>query len=219
METKKNANADLRKKSGLFMNIGLVISLLFVLLSFEYKSYDEGNPIPLDYGNTDFPEPIVIPPTRIKPPPPKEITLIEVKDDIPIIEELPHINNEFNDSTSFTLQEIEEPAPEITKDSFAIVEQMPTYPGGTNALYKFISKKIKYPTKARRLGVEGKVFLNFTVDKDGSVTNIQVIRGIGSGCDEESIRILKKIPKWNPGKQRGRAVKVQMTLPITFKLN
>lgn len=224
MEIKKNPNLDLRKKTGLFFNIGLVISLLFVLFAFEHKSSGDGNPIPLDYGNTYFPEEALIPPTDISTPPPppkpKEIILIEVKNEDHISNEFPEIDNTFKeDDTFLDLPYVEDPSIEIVKDSFTVVEKMPTYPGGLKALYKFVGKKIKYPSKARRMGVEGKVFLNFTIDKDGSITSIKVLRGIGSGCDKEAIRVLSNMPKWNPGKQRGKPAKVSMTLPITFKLS
>ncbi len=223
MENKKNPQVDLRKKSGLFINIGFVVSLIFVLFAFEYKSYEDGNPIPLDYGNTVFEDEIHIPPTILNPPPPpppKEVVFITVKNEEPIIDDFPIIDIDITDTTSFLkFSKIEEPPIEIVKDSFIIVEHMPSYPGGLNALYKYIGKKIKYPSQARRMGVEGKVFISFTINKEGRLTNIKLLRGIGSGCDEEAIRVLKKLPKWNPGKQRGKPVKVSMTLPITFKLN
>ena len=224
MENKKNPTIDLRKKTGLFFNIGLSISLLFVLFAFEYKSSGDGSPIPVDYGNTEFPEETIIPNTDIKPPPPppkpKEIVLSVVENDEFIPDITPEIDNTFKEDDSFlNLPGIEAPPIEIAEDSFTVVEKMPTYPGGYQALYKYIGKKIRYPSQARKMGVEGKVFINFTVDKDGSITSIKVLRGIGSGCDEEAIRVITKMPKWKPGKQRGKSVKVSMTLPITFKLN
>jgi protein TonB len=84
--------------------------------------------------------------------------------------------------------------------------------------YKYVSKNIEYPKQARRMGIEGKVFVQFVVDKDGSLSDVKVIKGIGAGCDEEAIRVLKESPKWTPGKQRGRPVRVRMSLPIFFKI-
>jgi len=86
------------------------------------------------------------------------------------------------------------------------------------AFYEYVSKNLKYPSQARRMGVEGKVFVQFVVDKDGSISQVQSIKGIGAGCDEEAVRVLQNAPKWKPGKQRGRPVRVRMVLPITFKL-
>ena len=86
------------------------------------------------------------------------------------------------------------------------------------AFYKYISTNLRYPDQARKMGVEGKVFVQFIVDKDGSITDVQAIKGIGEGCDEEAVRVIEGSNKWIPGKQRGRPVKVKMILPITFKL-
>ena len=87
-----------------------------------------------------------------------------------------------------------------------------------SAFYKYVATTLRYPAQARRMGIEGKVFVQFVVDKDGSLTDVQAIKGIGAGCDEEAVRVISKAKKWKPGKQRGRAVKVRMILPITFKL-
>ena len=86
------------------------------------------------------------------------------------------------------------------------------------AFYEFVQKKLKYPSQARRMGIEGKVFVQFVVDKAGNITEVTTVRGIGAGCDEEAVRVIKDSPQWKPGKQRGKSVKVRMILPITFKL-
>jgi protein TonB len=96
---------------------------------------------------------------------------------------------------------------------------MPQFPGGEVEMYKFIRENLKYPTRASEAGVQGKVILNFVVGKDGKITSIKVVRGIGFGCDEEAIRVLQKMPLWNPGKMGGRPVPVYFTFPITFKLS
>ncbi|MEQ8685851.1 MAG: M56 family metallopeptidase [Imperialibacter sp.] len=107
---------------------------------------------------------------------------------------------------------------EGVEEIFTVVEDQPTPPGGMQAFYAYIGRELSYPKQARQLGVEGKVFVQFEIEKDGSITNIQTLKGIGAGCDMESERVIAGSPKWNPGKQRGRAVKVRMILPITFKL-
>jgi protein TonB len=96
---------------------------------------------------------------------------------------------------------------------------MPQFPGGEIELYKFIRENLKYPSQAQEAGIQGKVILNFVVGRDGKITNIKVVRGIGFGCDEEAIRVLQKMPRWNPGKMGGRSVPVYFTFPITFKLS
>ena len=96
---------------------------------------------------------------------------------------------------------------------------MPEYPGGEAAMYKWLGKNIKYPQVAKENGIEGKVFVRFIVDQTGKVKDAQIVRGIGGGCDEEALRVVKEMPAWKPGKQRGKPVKVQFTIPIHFQLN
>ena len=107
---------------------------------------------------------------------------------------------------------------EEVEEIFTIVEDQPTPDGGMAAFYQFVQKNLKYPAQARRMGIEGKVFVQFVVDKNGTLTEVQAVKGIGAGCDEEAVRVIEGAPKWKPGKQRGRSVKVRMILPITFKL-
>jgi protein TonB len=102
---------------------------------------------------------------------------------------------------------------------FTVVEENPQFPGGDAELYKFLHESIKYPEEAKELGIQGRVFVNFVVETDGSVSNVKVLRGIGGGCDEEAIRVVKSMPRWTPGKQRGIPVRVSYNLPIKFTLN
>lgn len=106
---------------------------------------------------------------------------------------------------------------EINK-RFKVVEQMPQYPGGAAELFKFLNRSIKYPTVAAEMGIEGKVILTFVVEKDGSITDVKVARTLDPACDKEAIRVVKSMPKWIPGKQNGRLVRVEYTLPVTYKL-
>ena len=108
-----------------------------------------------------------------------------------------------------------EPKPEAP---FMMVEQQPDYPGGMTALRDFLSKNLNYPRDAASAGVAGKVFISFVVNTDGSLTEIQVLKGIGFGCDEEAVRVMRKMPRWKPGKQSGRTVRVKFNLPISFTL-
>lgn len=102
---------------------------------------------------------------------------------------------------------------------FDVVEQMPQYPGGDDARIKYLAKNLKYPEEARKEGIEGKVFVTFVVEKDGSITGAKILKGIGGGCDEETIRVIENMPNWEPGKQRGKTVRVRFNMPIIFKLN
>ena len=109
---------------------------------------------------------------------------------------------------------------EETKEEqiFIGVEQSPEFPGGTSAMYKFLGQKINYPAAASRANVSGRVTVQFVVEKDGSIGAVKVLKGIGFGCDEEAVRVIKSMPKWSPGKQNGRAVRVYYTLPVMFTL-
>jgi protein TonB len=102
--------------------------------------------------------------------------------------------------------------------TFTIVEKIPIFPGGESEMYKFLGEHMSYPEKARDKNVQGRVYVSFIVEKDGSISSIKVLRGIGSGCDKEAIRVVKSMPKWTPGYQKGKAVRVRYNLPILFKL-
>lgn len=218
---KKNPNADLERYRSLFFNIGLIVSLLLVIIAFEWKFYDRGAGMDLGSIDDNFEDLMEIPPTEQPPPPPPKIELpkiIEVPDEEEIEEEIEiELDIEFEEETIIEELIFEEPEEEV-EEIFTIVEDQPEYPGGMNAFYKYIGTNMRYPAQARRMGVEGRVFVQFVVEKDGSLSEIQVIKGIGFGCDEEALRVIKQSKKWTPGKQRGRAVKVRMILPIMFRL-
>jgi len=222
METKKNPKLDYRRKSGLFFNIGLVASLLMAITAFEWKFSDTSGIVVLPEPKIEMEsllDPIA---TRVTPPPPKvvPISVNEVPDNIVVEVE----------NLKFTLDQgeigeiepviIDLPEPEIEPqpEVFDIVESMPQFKGGIGEFYKFVGENLKYPAQARRIGIGGKVFVHFIVDKDGGLSDIKVARGIGAGCDEEVLRILAMSPNWIPGKQRGNPVRVRMMLPITFRL-
>ena len=106
----------------------------------------------------------------------------------------------------------------VEQEIFQIVEEMPSYPGGDQKLMEYIAKNIKYPQIARESGIQGRVFVGFVVEPDGHVSNVKLLRGIGGGCDEEAMRVIKSMPKWKPGKQRGKAVRVSYQIPVMFEL-
>lgn len=101
---------------------------------------------------------------------------------------------------------------------FFVVEVQPEFPGGMDSMYAYIQKNLIYPEKAKAEGIEGRVFITFTIEKDGSVSNVKILRGIGGGCDEAAKEVVEKMPKWKPGTQRGKPVRVQFNLPIKFEL-
>ena len=223
MEAKKTAEADVNKKATLFLAIGLLVSLGITLMAFEWKQYEEGELMDLGMVADDFEELTEIPPTEQPPPPPPKIQqpqIIEIPDEEEIEEEI-EIDLDVEITEETEVEEIvfeEEPEEEVADQVFLVVEEQAAFPGGPKAWTKFLRKNLKYPRQATRMGIEGKVFVQFVVDKDGSITEVKAIKGIGAGCDEEAVRVISSSPKWKPGKQRGRAVKVRMVLPITFKL-
>lgn len=227
MEHKKNPKYDLDKKTPLFFSIGLVVALLCVTLAFEWKGeYDR---LVILTPDDEFDEPYVIPATAFpKPEPPKPIVKKEepkqvIAYEVVAGEELEEYteteNPEEVDFDKLVLSNLEPPAPPEEPPFVDIVESMPEFPGGNAAFYKYVRDEINYPSLAKRNDVMGKVYVQFIIDKDGSITNVEAIKGIGFGCDEEAERVLKNAPKWIPGKQRGREVRVRMVLPITFSLN
>jgi len=225
MEVKKNPGADLTRKSGLFLSIGFVVTLLLVIFAFEKKSYNVGPGMDLGSVADDFDELTEIPPTEQPPPPPppkviQQPEVIEVPDEEEIEEEIEvNLDVETTEDTEVAEIVFEEAPEEVADEIFTIVEDQPEYPGGMKAFYKYVQKTMKYPPQARRMGIEGRVFVQFVVDTDGTITEVQAVRGIGAGADEEAVRVIKNSKKWNAGKQRGRPVKVRMYLPIIFKLN
>jgi len=123
------------------------------------------------------------------------------------------------DTSEQEIIEIRETATETDeKPIFMVVEEMPEFPGGPEAMMKFIGKNVQYPDSAKELGIEGRVIAQFVIDTAGNLTDIKILRGIGYGCDEEVVRVLKAMPKWKPGKQRGKAVRVRYNLPVKFQL-
>ncbi|MFT6940337.1 MAG: protein TonB [Cyclobacteriaceae bacterium] len=223
MELKKNPKADLSKKAGMFLNLGLTVSLACMLVAFEWRTYDDSGLVDLGQVQDDFEDIMEIPPTQQPPPPPPKVQIpeiIEVPDDEEIEEEI-EVELDVEVTEDLIVEDIvfeEEPEEDI-EEVFTIVENQPEFPGGMPAFYKFVGDNMTYPAQARRMGIEGRVFVQFVVDRDGSVTEVKAVKGIGAGCDQEAERVLRMSPKFKPGKQRGRSVKVRMVLPIIFKLS
>lgn len=229
MELKKSKKADLESKKGIFLQIGLIFSIAVILVAFEWKSSDVQN---LDTyttrsASTDVEELVPItqqtaPPPPPAPPPPS-IVLNVVENTAQINDDL-SINAEADERTK--VEEYKAPAPvkqeeesEIQEQEiFQVVETAPSFPGGDVARMKFLQDNIKYPAMARESGIQGTVYVTFVVERNGSVTDVKLLRGIGGGCDEEALRVVKNMPKWEPGKQRGKPVRVQFNMPIKFTL-
>jgi len=217
MEPKKNPEISLEKKKGLFFQIGLIITLIIVLGAFEWRSYEK-----VDYNlgqlNLDDLEEEIIPITKQEvkppppPPPPPEVIEI-VEDEVEIEEELEIEDTESDEDIAIEIEE------ESDDEFFMVVENMPVFPGGDLGLMKYIQKNVKYPPIAKEYNITGKVYVSFIVDKSGSVTNAKIVRGVDKNLDAEALRVVKSLPKYKPGKQRGKPVRVMFTIPINFTLN
>lgn len=228
MIIKKSKNADLERKRFILFEVGMIVSLAVVLLAFNWKSYEKIVYTTATRHMIDLPEEI-IPITEQPPPEPPQVrapasfSAIKIVDDQMDVDNEIKIDAEADQSTvmpeyqpvKFEKQE-EESVPE--EEIFLVVESQPSFPGGDDALYKYLADNLRYPREAREAGIQGRVFVSFVVEKDGSISNVKVLRGIGGGCDEEAVRVVLGMPKWIPGKQRGIPVRVQFNLPIKFTL-
>ena len=225
MEEKKSPKANLENKKLMFTQIGLIISLAIAWLAFEHKSYDKREIDPSLLRTAEVVEEEMVDITKQeeqKPQPvevPKQTTQLEIVQDDVEVEDI-EINAEVEQNEvieEYVAPEIEEEEV-VEQEIFQIVEEMPSFPGGEQKLLEYVAKNTKYPQIARESGIQGRVFIGFVVEPDGSISNVKVLRGIGGGCDEEAVRVIKSLPKWKPGKQRGKAVRVSYQIPVNFKL-
>ena len=214
-----------RSVSHLISSISLFLSFLFVIGMFEWKIKDNGSSVDIEVKSQDFDDLLEIPQTvQIQKPPVKvqAPAIIEVNDE-EIIEEIEiNLDIEMTEDTrieAVIMEQVKVAMPEEKVDEiFTNVEVKPAPVGGIKAFYDYVGGNLQYPYKAKNMGIEGRVFVGFVVEKDGSLTDIKVAKGIGGGCDEEAVRVIRGAPKWKPGKQLGQSVKVRMILSITFRL-
>lgn len=228
MEIKKTPKADLENKKSTWMLIGYVIVLAFMFIAFEWTKRD----IKIDTSQalTDFyfeeeMVPITEQEEKVAPPPPPEVapineTLEIVADDADVEETVIASSEETGKAVEVKyvpVTVVEEEPEEQT--IFEVVEQMPEFPnGGMAGLMQFLSKNIKYPTIAQENGTQGRVTVQFVVNKDGSIVDAKVIRGVDPYLDKEALRVIGTMPKWKPGMQRGKPVRVKYTVPVMFRL-
>ena len=228
MEIKKTPKADLENKKSTWLLVGYVIVLAFMFIAFEWTKRD----IKIDTSQaiTDlvFEEeiiPITEQPEQAAPPPPPAAppiaeTLTIVEDDADVEETTIATSEETNQAVEikYVPVAVEEEEPE-EQTIFEVVEQMPEFPnGGMAGLMQYLSKNIKYPPLAQENGTQGRVTVQFVVNRDGSIVDAKVLRGVDPYLDKEAIRVISSMPKWKPGMQRGKAVRVKYTVPVMFRL-
>ena len=233
MEPKKNPKADLTKNSSLYFVIGLFAVMLFTYVAFEWKTYDEVNDYDISMNVDDLLDEEVPMTEQIKtpppPPPPAAPEIIEVVEDEEEVEET--VIESTETSQDEEIVEVDDViVDEVEEDvdvPFAVIEDVPVFPGCENEsdkracfnsmIQKHIGKNFRYPEIAQEMGVQGRVSVMFVIQKDGSIGNIRM-RGPDKNLEAEAARIIGKLPKMTPGKQRGRAVRVPFSIPINFKL-
>lgn len=228
MEIKKTPKADLENRRTLFTEIGLVVALLVVWGAFSYSTKEKAvASLGEDTQVVEVED--MVPITEETPPPPPEAPKIPVlSDQIDIVEDDIKVDDNFmslEDDASLGVEimdYVEEVKEEVVEEDaipFQLVEEKPSFNGGdANEFSKWVNSKLQYPEIAKENGVQGRVTLQFTVNPDGSVSNVKVLRGVDSSLDKEAVRVVSMSPKWKPGKQRDRAVKVTYTFPVIFQL-
>lgn len=226
MEVKKSPKADLEGKKSTWMLIGYVIVLTFMFVAFEWTKRDIVIDTSQALADLVFEEeiiPITEQKQEVAPPPPEAPSVAEV---LEIVDDKADIKETVIASTEDTGQKVEvkyvpvkvvEEEPE-EQTIFEVVENAPEFPGGTAALMQFLGKNIKYPTIAQENGTQGRVIVQFVVNRDGTIVDPRVVKSVDPYLDKEALRVINSMPKWKPGMQRGKAVRVKFTVPVMFRL-
>ncbi|MFC4665607.1 energy transducer TonB [Falsiporphyromonas endometrii] len=232
MEIKKSPKADLEKGKFLSFLLGLVLALSIVYVFLELRSYDEIEVQVQDKLNiADIDDAPVVedPQQQEEQPEPEEAPVQEVQlpDEFKVVDNSQKVEKVSLVSADQDRQ-LPPPPPVVVKpvqkeeeddrQIFVVVEENPEFPGGAGELMKWLSKNVRYPEAAIENNVSGRVIVQFVVEKDGSATDVKVVRGVDPSLDKEAIRVVSNMPKWKPGKQRGKPVRTRFTLPVVFQL-
>ncbi len=229
MNIKKSSKASLENRRSIFLLMGFVAVLAFVYIAFEWTQvevtvYESVSLEPVIEEEIEIIQTI----EALPPPPPPDIpevieVLNVVEDDVETAEIIIDSEDDRDKevvirppTTTYTSGVYSEE--EETEVVFMVVESMPGFPGGEAALFKYLSDNIKYPVIAQESGIQGRVICQFVVNRDGSIVDIEVVRGVDRSLDAEAVRVIANMPKWSPGKQRGKPVRVKYTLPVNFRL-
>lgn len=230
MEVKKSEKASLENKRLLFTEIGFVVALIAIYFAFNWSSTEkEVATLETEVANVEVED--MVPITQETPPPPEAAPKIPIlSDQIDVVDDNIKVddnmfqNLEDDANSGVEIMDYIESAPEeetVEEEAipFQLVEEKPSFNGGdANEFSKWVNSKLVYPEIAKENGVQGRVTLQFTVNADGTVSNVKVLRGVDSTLDKEAVRVVSSSPKWKPGKQRDRAVKVTYTFPVIFQL-
>ena len=229
MEIKKSEKANLENKKLLFLELGLIISLGITWFAFEWTSKETVVSVLEDTTEVLIEEEIIPITQEAPPPPPAQVKIPVLSDQIDIVDDEIEVNDDLfmnledNADMGVEIMEyVEVTEEEVVEEEaipFQLVEEKPSFQGGdANQFSKWVNSRLVYPEIAKENGVQGRVTLQFTVEKDGSVTKVKVLRGVDPSLDKEAVRVVSMSPKWKPGKQRDRAVPVTYTFPVIFQL-
>jgi periplasmic protein TonB len=225
MDVKKSSKASLEDKKSIYMLMGFVVvlSLLYIALEWTKQEVTIYDDTALEVITEEEIEIIQTAQVEPPPPPPQVPEVIEilnvVEDDVETSEI--EIDTEDDKDKQVVIQAPVASGPAIDEDVdvvFVVVESMPSFPGGEGALMKYLSDNIKYPVIAQETGTQGRVICQFVVNRDGSIVDIEVVRSVDKSLDAEAVRVISRMPRWTPGKQRGKTVRVKYTLPVNFRL-
>lgn len=226
MEPKKSVKADLERRKSLFFEVGLCVALALTLMAFELIGPREKQEETFQTQAILIDDEMIVNTKREETPPPPPpaapmtSTVLEIVNDNVVLENDADFDSEtYEDeiTETYIVEEVQEEV--VEEEIFTVVEKEPEFPGGEDALYEYIGKNIVYPRQAREAGIEGVVVVEFVVEPSGKLSNVVAKRKVAPSLDEEAVRVVKTLPAWSPGKQRGKAVRVYYRLPINFQLN
>lgn len=225
LDVKKSPKASLEDKKFIYLLVGFVLALSLVYIAFEWTNkeitvYEDVDTDFVFEEELDIVQTAETPPPP--PPPPAAPVVVEVLNVVENTEEVEAVEivSEDDETEEIVIDvpvaaPIEEEEEEVV---FQVVEKMPQFPGGQQALFEYLSKNIRYPVIAQENGLQGRVICQFVVNSDGSIVDIVVVRSVDPSLDKEAVRVIQSMPKWQPGEQRGKAVRVKYTLPVNFRL-
>lgn len=225
-EIKKTPRANIENQKDTAILMGVVLALALVFVAFEWSTQTTKVDLSTVVQDVVAEEEIEITRRDPTPPPPPPPPAPEAPEIIQVVETKVETRIDINmedDQSKAQVQTYTPPPPpkereEEEEEIFVVVENQPEFPGGQAAMMKFLSENIKYPVIAQENGIQGRVICNFVVERDGSITDVQVVRGVDPSLDKEAVRVIQSMPKWKPGMQRGKPVRVRFTLPVVFRL-
>jgi len=223
MEPRKYPEADIRKKTDIYFMVGLAVALGITYAAFSFTTSDQVENGLMVMDQTEEVEEMtdITRQEQPPPPPPPPPQTIEVIEDDSEVEEADIEDTEIDQETviaPIVQEQVEVVEQTREQEVFMVVEDMPEFPGGEAKMFKYIADNVDYPPLARENNIQGRVTVQFVVDENGKIIDAKVLKGIGWGCDEAALRVVNSMPRWKPGKQRNKAVRVRFVIPIRFVL-